>query len=260
MNEHFSWYRLRYLIRNDFLGGMRFYLNSFAVVSIIVMLSAIPSAGFGQMKDGLYYGWFGGLLIWWGTVHASMMFAELHNKTHNNAYLLLPASALEKTIAKYLYGSVFFVIHLLIFITVLALLIEGINMLIFGRANGLFNPFSFWAWEAIGAFMVIQPLFFLGGAWFRKYKWFKTVITLWIIGFGLGLLALITSLIFFAGYSDGLYSIFSREFINPDWEANKNLFEGMVIGLKILCFGVIPPLCFYITWLRVKETQVSHGV
>ena len=261
MNEHFTWRRLGLLIRNDFVNGLRSYLTAFTVISIIMMLNAIPSAGFGELRDDLYDGWFAGLIFIWGSIHASLMLNELGNKKLNEGYLLLPASALEKTLARYLHGSIFFIFYILVFTTLAALIIEGINQLLFSRSNDLFNPFSATAWEMIGFFMIVQPIYFLGGAWFRSARWFKTVISIFIICAVLGLLACLAFFIFFPDVVSGM--IQGHGFVVNDdinWQVNEDLFAGVVIGLKVLCFVIAPLFCCYLTWLRVKETQVSHGI
>lgn len=258
MNEQFVWRRLGLLIRNDFIGGYRSYLNIGTVILIIMALNVIPNAGFSNLKEDPYYTYFAGMIFWWGTVQASLVFNELLDKKKNEGFLLLPASALEKTVARYLYSSVFFVVHILVFTTLAAFLLEGINMLLFGRHNGLFNPLDPAAWQVIGMFMVIQPVFFLGGAWFKRARWFKTIICLAVIGMLLGLLLFVTSLVFFAGSFHDLYIFSPGDF--KDMDVNVHLFTGTVIVLKALFYGVMPPFCLFVVWLRVKETQVSHGI
>ena len=258
MNEQFTWRRLGLLIRNDFIGGYRSYLNIGTVIFIIMALNAIPSAGFGQLKDRFYYVCFGGMLFWWGSAYASLAFNELLDKKKNEGFLLLPASALEKTIARYLYTSVFFIIHVLVFTTVAAFVIEGINLVLFGRYNELFNPFDPAVLTAIGMFMVIQPVFFLGGAWFKRLRWFKTILALSVIGMLLGLLLFVTFLIFFGGSFQDVYMLAPGDF--HDLDVNMQMFRGTVLVLKILFYGVVPPFCLFVTFLRVKETQVSHGI
>ena len=263
MNEHFSWLRLGLLIRNDFVSGYRLYLNAFAVVAIGMLLNSIPAAGFGYMKEGFYYNWFTGMVVIWGSIHASLMFTELYDKKRNEAWLLLPASALEKTLARYLQGSVFFILQNLIFVTAAALVIESFNLFMFGRNNGLFNPFNPRVWDAIGIFMVIQPIYFLGGAWFRRARWFKTVITIFVLNFVLGMVAVVAFLILFAGYYSGHGWILPSDMTLDGSGLNENaamLFGATVIFLKVLCYGVMPLFCWYVAWLRVKETQVSYGI
>jgi hypothetical protein len=258
MNEYFTWRRLGLLIRNDFVAQYRLFLNAFAVIAIIMMFNAIPAAGFGGLREELYFSIFAGMIIIWGSIHNSLMFSELTDKRLNEAYLLIPASALEKTLARYLNGTVFFVLHILVFTTVTALIIEGINLLLFGRYNDLFNPFDPGVWNVIGLFLAVQPVFFLGGAWFRRARWFKTVISIAIFCAALGLLQLLALLIFFAGSFDDLYLLFNGGL--QDLDVNIKLFTGSVIVLKILWYGIVPPFCWYVTWLRVRETQVSYGI
>lgn len=263
MNEQFNWYRLGLLIRNDFFSGYRLYVTAFAVLAIAMMINSIPAAGFGYMKEGFYYRWFSGMVIVWGSIHASLMFTELYDKKRNEAWLLLPASALEKTFARYLHGSVFFILNIMVFVTAAALLIEGFNMVVFGRYNGLFNPLNPRVWDAIGVYMVIQPIFFLGGTWFRRARWFKTVMAVFIIGLGLGLLAGVTFLILFAGYFHGGSWTLPGDIHTGDGGLNEHvamMFDGTVIFLRALCYGIMPPFCLYVAWLRVKEAQVSYGV
>lgn len=263
MNEHFSWYRLGLLIRNDIVRGYRSFLTAGISLSIIMLLNALPGAAFGHVRDGFYFGWFTGMLLIWGTIHASLLFTELHDKTRNEGWLLLPASALEKTLARLLNGTVFFILLLLLFTILSSLVIEGINQGLLGRHNPLFNPLAPAVWEVIGLFLIIQPVFFLGGAWFRKHCWVKTVTSGFLIALGLGLLACIVFLILFAGYfSDGGW-VLPQEFNLGGTGLNEDaamMFDAAVIGLKILCYGIMPPFCWYIAWLRVQETQVNYGV
>jgi len=258
MNEQFTWRRLGLLIRNNFIASYRSNLTIATVIFIIMALNVIPAAGFSQFKENFYYSVFAGMIFWWGTVYASLAFLDLLDKKMNEGFLLLPASTLEKTVARYLHSSIFFVVQILVFTTLAAFILEGTNMLLFGRHNGLFNPFDQEVWKVIGVFMVIQPLFFLGGAWFKRTRWFKTILTLSVIGILLGIILFVTSLIFFAGSFHDLYIFSPGDF--KDLDVNMHLFNGTVTVLKILFYGVMPPFCFFVVWLRVKETQVSHGI
>jgi len=263
MNEQFNWWRLGLLIRKDVIDSYYRYRNAYTVLLIIMMLNAVPRAGFGNVIENFYYGWFIGTLMIFGTIRASLMFTEMHDKTRNEAWLLLPASALEKTIARLLNSSVFFIIFLLLFITVSSLVIEGIDQGLFGRHNRLFNPLEPAVWDVIGLFLVVQPVFFAGAAWFRKHCWFKTVMAVFVLTVGLGLIAGIAFLILFSGYYHAGDWTLPSDIHLGGRGLNENVamvFDATKIALKILCFGIMPPFCWYVAWLRVKETQVSYGV
>lgn len=258
MNEQFTWNRLGLLIRNDFISGYRSYLNIGTVILIIMALNIIPATGFGNIRETIYYKIFTAILFLWGTPHASRALHELTDKRLNESFLLLPASAVEKTIARYLYSSVFFVAHILVYTTVTCFVLEGIDQLMFGLHNGLFNPFDPYVWKTIAVFMAVQPIFFLGGAWFKSARWFKTIMFVFVVAALLGLLLLISFFLFFAGSYHDLYVLSPGNF--DDISAELHLFGGGLLALKILFYGVLPPFCVFVTWLRIRETQVSHGI
>lgn len=258
MNEQFTWHRLGLLIRNDFIGGYRSYLNIGTVILIIMALNVIPNTFFGNTSDSIYYKFFTGIIFIWGTTHASRALHELTDKRLNEGFLLLPASSVEKTIARYLYSSVFFVAHILVYTTVACFILEGIDQLLFGRHNELFNPFDAYVWQTIAVFMAVQPVFFLGGAWFKRARWFKTIMSVFAIGVLLVCLLLITFLVFFAGSFHDLNALSPGNFDNIS--AELQMFGGSLLALKVLLYGVLPLFCVFVTWLRIRETQVSHGI
>ena len=258
MNEQFTWHRLGILIRNDFIAGYRGYLNIGTVIFIIMALNVIPNAGFGNTSESIYYKFFTAMLFLWGTPHASRALQELTDKRLNESFLLLPASAVEKTISRYLYSSVFFVAHILVYTTLACFILEGINQLMFGLHNGQFNPFDPYVWQTIAVFMAVQPIFFLGGAWFKSARWFKTIMFVFVIAALLGAVLLVSFLLFFAGSFHDVYALSPGNF--DDISAELHLFGGSMLALKILFYGVLPPFCVFVTWLRIRETQVSHGI
>ena len=67
-------------------------------------------------------------------------FRNFTDKNRNQAYLLLPASAIEKTIARLLAVTVGLSVYLLIFTTAVSLVVAGVFGLFPGPGYGLFNP------------------------------------------------------------------------------------------------------------------------
>ena len=124
------------------------------------------------------------------------------------------------------------------------------------------NPLDPEVWDAISTFLVVQSVFFLGAAWFRSLHWFKTVLSVSAIGIGLGVLALIAFRIFFADFfigllvpSPGLYVALANIY-----SSNKDLYDAVCMIMIVIYFGALAPFFWFVAWLRVKETQVSHGV
>ena len=250
MSELLSARRLGLLLKNDIIDRYRSVLLVSATVLAIMVINVVLN-GFSGGGGNAYMGWFPALLFGWGTIVASYSFAELHDKSKNHAYLSLPASALEKTLARLLYGTVGFVLYVLVFTSVASFIAEGVAAGIYGRGNRPFNPFEPGVWLLIGNFIVVQSMFFLGAAWFRKMHYIKTVMSLAAISMGLSILLVLLARIVFAPNFSG-------------WTFPGDLpvrtLEGAWAGIRILYFVALPILCWSVAWLRVKETQVSHGV
>ena len=146
MNDIFSARRLWYLLRGDFITGYRsLIVVSAALAGITLVIAMIHASGLVfdyvfHRDPGLHRGVFTLALFAWGIIASSRAFRPLHDKTRNEAYLLLPASALEKTLARLLAVTAGLVAYLLVFSTVVALIVESLNLLFFGSRNGFSIP------------------------------------------------------------------------------------------------------------------------
>lgn len=261
MNEVLDLRRLWLLFRNDVVADYRTLLLASGALAVLMLLfSAMRVVQF-HTSDFYYAPWYFGMLFIWGAVVASSSFKELHDKTKNEAYLLLPASALEKTITRLFRTTIAFFVYLLIYLTVVSAIIEAINQLLFGRHNGMFNPLDVSAntsaWFVIGNYVVMTSLYFLGAAWFRKSHFVKTAVALTVIPLALSLFAaFVGSILFHGAY---LYQL-DQEAARSFYLAHEALAHGLFEALKILYFFVLPVFCWVVAWLRVVETQVSDGV
>ncbi len=255
MNEIFSPRRLELLIRNDAIAGYRSLLTTSATLAGIVLILAMLSRGSASGNENFYLFWFIGMLLIWGPIASSRSFKELHDKTENESYLLLPASALEKTIARLLSVTVIFIGYLLVFTSLTSVVVESINSLLFGQRNQWFHPFDSMGWSLFGHFVVVQSLYFLGAAWFRKNHFIKTTLAITIACIGLTVLALvILRFVLVPSFDDlelridSLYSLYH------------GAIDVVQIGVTALYFVGLPVMCWVAAWLRVRETQVSDGV
>ncbi len=251
MNEIFSMERLWLLLRSDAAGGYRSLLTITTALTGVILVTAMLSADGSEVSRGFYLGWFGTLLFVWGTVASSRAFRELHDKTRNEAYLLLPASAVEKTLARLLIVTVGFVAFLLVFISVASLAVEALNLLLTGERNAFFNPLDPIVWELIRTYIVVHSVYFLGAAWFRKAHLMKTTLAIVLTGVGFVVFTALVGRVVFAPYLNDIG--FAIEALVDAYESG---IEGVFVGLGVL----LPIVCWSIAWLRVRETQVSDGV
>ena len=255
MSEIFSTRRLGLLIRNDAISGYRSLLTVSATLAGIVLIRVMLTGGSASDNEYFYLIWFTAMILLWGPIASSRSFLELHDKTKNEAYLLLPATALEKTIARLLAATIFFYIYLLIFTSVTSVVIESLSSLFFGRSNQSFRPFDPLLGNLLGHYLVIQSVYFLGAAWFRKTHFIKTTLAVTLVCIGLVLLTLaILRYVLVPSFDDlgfsmdNLYSLYH------------GVFEAAETGVITFYFVGLPVMCWTVAWLRIRETQVSDGV
>lgn len=260
MNETFDIHRLWLLIRADLVSDYRPMLMITATLAGLMLLGSMFTVYQDGQNEYYYFGWYAGALFIWGAIGASLSFTELHDKTKNEAYLLLPASALEKTVARLLGATVIFLGFVLVFLTLASAIIESLNLAVFGRRNGFFNPFDQGVWVPVGWFLVAVSLYFLGAAWFRKLHFVKTALTLTAIPIALSIFAMfVTRIVFGEIFTDISINLPDANFYNY-YLAHQGLFDALLWILKFAGFVVVPVFCWYVAWLRVKETETSHGV
>ena len=264
MNEILSLPRLWYLLRGDFITGFRTLMIVSATLAGVTLVAAmiLPSdAAFDNVfhrDPSLHRGVFTIALFAWGIIATSRAFRPLHDKSGNEAYLLLPASALEKTLARLLAVTVGIVAYLVVFVTLVSLVVETLNLLLFGNRNGFFNPFEPFVWENICLYIVLQPLYFLGSAWFRRAHFIKTTLAITLTIAGLTAVGVFTARIVFADFPlDVSLHIRNLSFV---LDTEPESLYGAANTALLAVMIVLPIACWSIAWLRVAETQVSNGV
>jgi hypothetical protein len=251
VSEHFTPRRLGLLLRNDIIGGYRtFSIESGALAALFVWVSMMNTY-FSDRPFENQFMWFAIVLLVWGPIVASRSFRELHDRTKNESFLLLPASALEKTLARLLLVTLGFFVYLLVLTTAVSLLSEGLNLLAFGERNELFRPFDRQILLLVGHFVVAQSVFFLGAAWFRRAHFWKTVLSIVVICFAFGGLG---ALIGFLGMT------FDERELYGAYTGRMRLVDFGADAVKLAYYFVLPVFCWFVAWLRVRETQVSYGV
>ena len=249
MSEQLSLRRLGLLLRNDALAGYRSLAIVAATLAVLLVFGALIGAYNGGGFRTYYDGCFIAALFACGLIGTSLSFRELHDKHRNSSYLLLPASALEKTLARLVIGSVGAIAFALVLVTAVAPLAEALNLAVFGVQNRVFRPFGWLPWTMIGHYVVAQSVFFVGAAWFRKAHFIKTALTLHLVLAGFAGIAALLVWLLEMRLETGAYYV--------DLDPLYPLFGAV---WRPLYYVALPLFLWFVAWLRVKEAQVSHGV
>lgn len=246
MNDQLSLQRFAWLLRNEAVRNYRSWALVSGIVALLALLLSAFGAWDGNVGNNFYEALFIATLFALGTTATSQVFADLHGRGTNAAFLLLPASALEKTAARLVVHTVALFVYLLVFTTVLSFVLEGINAALFGVRRELFSPFDRAAWSIAPHYLAVQSVFFLGAAWFRKLHFVKTVGAVLAIAIGWSVVAVAIALAIRVN-APGQFFIDDPS----DW---------VLETAPIVYYLVLPVFCWFVAWLRVTEAQVSHGI
>ncbi len=251
MNQTLSARRLWFLVRSDFFSGYRvtaLFAGTAAGIALLISLSQISSV---SQDPWFHRELFGYILFIWGIWTTSRAFGPLHNKTLRDAYLLLPASSLEKLLARLLAVTAGFLLSLLIFSTILSFAIECFNLLHFGNRRPFFDVLDPEVWNLIAVYMVVQSPYFLGAVWFRRASFLATSLTLVVLCALFAVVWLIAGRLAFGGIG---WDVWNKIDALKYWHfANSGILQTILLTL-------LPLALWCIAWLRLKEAQSDHGV
>jgi hypothetical protein len=256
----FSIRRLGMLLRRDFSIGYKSVIIAMAAVGGFVILVSVVSA-FGRELGPLHNPMYYPLLFIGGYIVTSLTFKELHLNGQSVFYLTLPGSGLEKFLSKLLVTSVGYAFGSLFFYTAISSAAEGINRLIFGYGHPFFNPFEGTTMTVIAVYLVTQAVFLVGSVYFRKLAFIKTNLYIWLFGIGLAIVVGVVGWLIFRDYAIGprieLEPYFQR--LGDSGEMQAVLVpraEKFGQVAKVLFWGVMAPVCWVISYLRLRETEV----
>jgi hypothetical protein len=192
---------------------------------------------------------------------SSLAFKELHLDAQNVFYLTLPGSSLEKFLSKLLVTSIGYAVGSLVFYTGVSAAAEGLNRVIFDFARPLFNPFTRPVLLALAVYVVTQSIFLVGSVYFRKVAFIKTSLYLVLIGIALAILTGLAMWFVFRDFATGRRIVLEPYFNQLGQGGN---LEAVLYALggpfarvfKILFWAALPPVCWVISYLRLRETEV----
>ena len=252
--------RFYLLIRNGIvLNKSTILIVSAAVGGILVFLSAIDVfLGYRpRFHQGLYLGvlYIGGLIV------TSKIFREFHDTVKGPAWLLIPASLLEKASSRIALSTVIYVIATMLIFFGFSILSEVFNWLLFRRHHPLFNPFDPWVLHGVALYFVLQAPLLVGAIYFQRHSLSKTILVL--LGYTsvfFVVVGIATWLIFgdyFHGLLSNLETLIEQTGTTDDAIIANigNLGRVALWFWRIIFWAIIPPLCWTICYYRLKETE-----
>lgn len=235
-------------------------------IALVLFVQEVGGAFFIKMTGGIqssengYLTNFTGFLFLGGFITTSIIFSQdMFSRIGQHNWLMLPASRLEKFLAKGLLTAVAYPLALIILLTVVSLVVEAITLLFFGNPFMMFNPWSRYVDITMLHYVVTQSVFLLGATYFRKTHFVKTVLSLGIIGIILGILGTVFVRIIFAPYFTGPLGF---HFSLDSYVMNEHLTLVKIakwIGY-IFYWALLPLFCWFTAYLRVKEVQATDAV
>ena len=193
-----------------------------------------------------FHGMFFPVALIGGFLFTSTLFAELPDKPRAHAYLTLPISTLERWAVRVLMSTVGYAVVALLGYFLVSLLGAGIRVLILGKSALHFVPQE-GVWQAIRAYLVTSSLFLFGAVYFRRWNALKVILSLAGLFLGLALIAVgVAWLVFFE------FTVY----FGPLLASAPGVVEAIELGGNIFFWGGMGPLFWFLTWLRLTETEV----
>ena len=236
-------------------------LTIFLVLLFQEMLAAfLTRMARGDIGDSAYLANFPGFLFLGGFIVTSVFFSDdMFSRIGQHNWLTLPASPLEKFLAKALLTSVAYPLALVALFTLSSVVIELLALLVFGSPFSMFNPFTIPIGQMILHYLATQSIFLLGATYFRKAHFIKTVLALGLLGVLMGIVATIFVRILFAPYISGMFG-FNFTFDDRILYQYEGLLTVAEWIDRIVYWIMLPANCWVTSYLRVKEVQATDAI
>lgn len=250
--SRFSLQRLWNLIKID----IKFSIKSIALSLLVPLvffffMSLNPNfTVFDMLDNGLKI--LRAFIIIGGVFFTSYAFADMHSRSQNHFWYVLPANSLEKFIAKLLFNLVFY----FIFIVVGFGLIMSIGQLFFEAID--FSSISYFIQNIFipkvavyyKRYLFYASIILLGAAFFRKSVIINTFISIFVMV----LLIVAISYVISGGVIEVAKNTYSLQL---EYGSNIKMF---ISDFNIYIYMVFILFLWILTYFVMKRTQVSDGI
>ena len=248
--NQFSVQRLFLLMKRHSVMNAKTWLIGLGALSgvlIIIALIQSYSNGFYNLSTLVTLGTV--FIFIAGFIVTSATYNELHTPARGQFYLILPANTLEKLLSNWLLSSILYVLAAFIILSGVLGITTLLSSWIFNTDIAFFNPFTNDNMEIMGQYIVVQSIFFLGALYFRKNNFPKTLLSIFVILFGLSIL-----MGFLGWIILGEFNQISEENLP---ESNFVFFtETLPQIAKIIFWWITAPFFLLVSYFKLKEREV----
>jgi hypothetical protein len=245
MNNTFDINRLsKFVQRQVALNAPPMLIAAGAVFGTLLIVSILTGYYGPENMEGLL-GFYVFVFFLGGFILTSNIFSELHSPQKSYFYLTLPVSATEKLAGSWILTSPIYVIVF----SIVAYLIYLIPTLMVGNQYPVPTFFGPDYLRIVATYLVIQTIFFLGAAYFRKYNFLKTLLSVFLLQIGIGLYA---GLLFWLLFNGG--KVQGQDIENTGF---KSFVENTVPQIAHIFFWyILGPLMLVVSYFSLKEREV----
>ncbi len=251
-NKYFNINRFGNILKRELHSNLKHNLliigamySIFTIISFLVFqFGETPTDQ--ELLDGFHLWIFGVMLFVGGVFIASLSFIDLRSKMKAHFYLLIPSSTFEKFLA----NLVITLVGYMIFMIVSYFIYSSIFNWVVNAAYGIpFKAIDFSNNElliAIHVFIFVHSIFYLGSVSFKKSPLILTPIATFIIISVLMILSQIIKKIIFPDIN------IEAQVDAANMEEFFNFYKD--IG-KVILYYALPPIFWYITYLKLNEKE-----
>jgi len=214
-----------------------------------------------EQSGNIHQGLYPVILFTGGFIAASNTFSAMHERASVHDWLMLPASNEEKFLARLAAATLGYYVAATLLYTAATFIGGSLSLLLGGYGASPFNPFHLRILALLPHFLIVQSIFFAGGAVFRKHQFFKTLVVLAVCGIAYGIFTVLAARLIFGDYADSWHSFgFSLEFDSPVFITTRQTGGLLATLLKTIYHWLLAPFCWLLAYFRLRETEVRHAV
>ena len=248
--NQFSIQRLFLLMkRHSVMNAKTWLIGLGAISGLLIVISVIQSYSMGiyqfssLVSLGTIFVFIAGFIL------TSATYNELHTPARAQFYLILPANTFEKLLSKWLLSSILFVLAAFVLLSGVLGVTTLLSSWLFKTDTVFFNPFTNDNIETMGQYIVVQSVFFLGALFFRKNNFIKTLLSIFVVLFGLSIL-----MGFLGWIILGEFNQVSDENLP---ESNFVFFtETLPQIAKFIFWWITAPFFLLVSYFKLKEREV----